>query len=100
MRDGATGVPGAIKALEDQVALADKTDEDAALFALGTLYTNSGDKEKARARFERLSNDFPESSFKARSDEQIVVHGGTLTKKNESKDESKNEKKDSKKDGK
>lgn len=98
-KDGKGDSAGAIKALEDQVALADKTDEDAALFALGTLYTNSGDKEKARARFEKLSNDFPESSFKARSDEQIVLLGGTLSK-DEKKDDAKDAKKDSKKDGK
>lgn len=74
--DGKGDTKGAIKALEDQVALADKTDEDAALLALGSLYVKDGNTDKARSSLEKLLADFPESSLKSRADEQLAALGG------------------------
>ncbi|MDP2344948.1 MAG: tetratricopeptide repeat protein [Deltaproteobacteria bacterium] len=71
---------GAIKALEDEVALADKTDEDGALLSLGRLYVQDGDPVKAKAKLELLIEDFPESSLKARADELLATLGGPTKK--------------------
>jgi tetratricopeptide (TPR) repeat protein len=79
---------GAIKALEDQVALADKTDEDGALLGLARLYVQDGDPVKAKAKVEKLLEDFPESSLKARADELLATLGGpspNLPKKDDGK---------------
>lgn len=89
--DGKGDAKAAIAALEDQVALADKTDEDGALLALGGLYAKQGDTEKARARLEKLISDFPESSLKARAEEQLGTLGGA--KKNDAKDDAKKDEK-------
>lgn len=66
---------GAISALESLVNLADKTDEDAALVALGRLYTAEGNPDAARKSLERVGKDFPESSLKSRADELLASLG-------------------------
>ncbi len=78
--DGKGDTKGAIKALEDQVALAGKTDEDGALLALGALYARDGNPEKARSSLEKLLADFPESPLKSRADEQLATLGGATKK--------------------
>ena len=78
--DGKGDTKGAIKALEDLVALADKTDEDGALLNLGRLYLQDGDKDKARAKIEKLLEDHPESPLKSRADELLVTLGGPTKK--------------------
>lgn len=75
-KDAKGDTKGAIEALEDQVTLKDKTDKDGALLALGQLYAREGDTEKARARLEKLIADFPESSLKAKAEEQLGALGG------------------------
>ena len=78
--EGKGDIKGAIKALEDEVALSAKTDEDSALLGLGRLYGQDGDTTKARAKLERLIQDFPESSLKARADELLATMGGPTAK--------------------
>lgn len=73
--DGKGDVKGAIKALEERVALPTKADKDGALLTLGSLYAKDGDADKARASFEQLLKDFPESSLKARAEEQLGALG-------------------------
>ncbi len=74
--DGKGDTKGAIKALEDELALMNKTDNDGALLGLGRLYVRDGDPAKARARLETLIEEFPESSLKARADELLATLGG------------------------
>lgn len=69
-------VDGAIQALQAQVDLPGKVDEDAALLALGRLYKQKGDAAKARAALERIGKDFPESTLKPRADELLLSLGG------------------------
>jgi tetratricopeptide (TPR) repeat protein len=74
-KEASGDVKGAIEALEDLVALADKVDEDAALLGLGRLYQKDGDVQQARKRLEVLVADYPESSLKARADELLASLG-------------------------
>jgi tetratricopeptide (TPR) repeat protein len=70
-REAKGDVDGAIQALEEQVELPGRIDEDGALLALGRLYAKKGDAGKARTALERIGKDFPESPLRARADELL-----------------------------
>jgi tetratricopeptide (TPR) repeat protein len=72
-KEASGDIKGAIKALEDLVNLAEKSDEDAALLGLGRLYSKDGDAQTARKRLETLLADYPESSLKPRADELLAT---------------------------
>lgn len=73
--EGKGDTKGAIDALEKQVLLADKVDEDGALLALGRLYQQQGDVDAARKRLERLKADFPTSALRKDADELLAALG-------------------------
>jgi tetratricopeptide (TPR) repeat protein len=72
-KEASGDIKGAIKALEDLVALAEKSDEDAALLGLARLYNKDGDAQTARKRLETLLADYPESGLKPRADELLAT---------------------------
>jgi tetratricopeptide (TPR) repeat protein len=60
---------GAIKRLDELVALPSRVHEDVALIRLARLHKSAGDAAASKKAAERLISDFPESPFKAQAEE-------------------------------
>lgn len=65
-------VDGAIQRLQEIVDLPGTVAEDAALFRIGRLYLDKGDKAKAKEVLERLTKDHPDSTLKVSADELLA----------------------------
>lgn len=61
----------AATALEEWLTLRDPVAVDVALFRLAQIYSGQGDKDKAKARLERLTKDYPKSALKSDAEDMM-----------------------------